>query len=464
MRIHRSSSYGKDENKSHMEEEEEADRTMKRDMKMINKRIRRLTKVCSKLKSQLDIATQALECERIKLNAKIMAFHELDKRRKTNGLMLTTTTTTVDDSVDRDVLPSPRSDTPSLDDSSSDDNESYFTAVEEVLCPQSKIDDNDWIDDDMLPFTLGIEDDVIQTNDSQNTCPWIDSLPFMRAGDLEAFIGDASLTWSSSNLLILPSQAHECQMIVNALTQRGLQCIVDDNDMWIPDRSTQRILSMYHPSSSSPKIGTGMPRWYNVMDKDILLWSGHFDTDMYGSDLPLIKARGLIPCSAIDLMELLMDSSQVKAYNKMSVGRTDEWIIQPGIDANIGETKVLRSLSKIPLIRKPIEFWTLMHSRCLQAPPHMKGYVVVSRSLWEEENMVPTMETRGTGMVNSTTIRSEVLLSVNLIRVMDESGTECCELTTMNHMYSPCAPSIGAKQLALKAAYNFIRDLQLYFE
>ena len=115
-----------------------------------------------------------------------------------------------------------------------------------------------------------------------------------------------------------------------------------------------------------------------------------------------------------------------------------------------------------------------MHARTLDPPtistPYdMKGsYIVVTRSLWEEEDKVPTMESRGSTMVDASTIRSEVLLSVNLIRAVyncRNSDDAChCELTTMNHMYSPCAPSIGAKQLGLKAAYNFIRDLQSYFD
>jgi len=515
---------------------------MNKKIKHVSKKMIRLSNIISKLQNQLDAASKALDIQRNQLHKNITSLNDLNTLRhsledKVNGIhqeifFITSTTTASSNSTysprhlinthsipptcpmgyDSSSLDSSHRNNSNEDDD--DDDDSYVTALEEGdhfhfdelekdiletsnLVRQMTTTSDHIHDDDNNSLETSLSDDDddddfgnIVKNTSSTTLDLDSDVPsaaYLRVDDLDLLFHETSLSWSVSRpreVLMLPSDAKTCQIVVNALTQRALHCIVDDNTMWIPERSTERILSKYSPSDTTCTSTSSSYHWYPVLDKsNILLWSGKFDSNIYGNDLPVIKARGFISCSPRALMDMLVDSSQVKEYNKISLGRTDEWVIHQGVDTptadgTIGETKISRSTSKIPLIRKPIEFWTLMHARTLDPPTiptpyHMKGYIVVTRSLWEDEDRVPTMESRGSTMMdgNASTIRSEVLLSVNLIRavVNDRNGeaterSNQCELTTMNHMYSPCAPSIGAKQLGLKAAYNFIRDLQTYFD
>jgi hypothetical protein len=62
-----------------------------------------------------------------------------------------------------------------------------------------------------------------------------------------------------------------------------------------------------------------------------LAWSGKFLREGQGSELPIIKTMAVIDKSPQSLAELLMDSSKVKVYNKMSLGRSDEEVFQMGV-------------------------------------------------------------------------------------------------------------------------------------
>ena len=124
---------------------------------------------------------------------------------------------------------------------------------------------------------------------------------------------------------------------------------------------------------------------------------GTMDDDVDGSELPIIKTVSVIRKSPKYLAELLMDSSRLKLYNKMSLGRTDVRVFQSGIDTvggpfGDGESKVVRNLSRPPLVSGIIEFVTCMHGRRLRpeddgvlggddGDDSGDGYIVVSRAV-----------------------------------------------------------------------------------
>jgi hypothetical protein len=166
-------------------------------------------------------------------------------------------------------------------------------------------------------------------------------------------------------------------------------------------------------------------------------------------------------------VELLLDSDRVKQYNKMSLGRTDEYCFSKGVDKHDrcpntgiqGEAKIVRSKSQPPIIRKPVELRLLLHARRLHVEGESPAYITIGRSVWE------TAEGRAEASDASAT-RCEMLLSANLVRELNSKDDKSwCELTTITHAASPggIPLSIG-KRVGLAAAANYIRDIRAVFE
>jgi hypothetical protein len=180
-------------------------------------------------------------------------------------------------------------------------------------------------------------------------------------------------------------------------------------------------------------------------ENDVLVWSGTFSHSYYGSDLPAIRCEAIVNMSPSTLAELLIDSTRVKEYNKMSIGRDDILILQQTPER---VTKVSVGKSKPPMLGKILQLKTLLH---MEELPHKKGYILVSRAVAHKvEN-----ETEEDPKV----IHSEMLMGVNIIRAV-EGEEDRCILITLNHLKSPMIPMMLAKKLGLGAAVNFINDIR----
>jgi len=272
-------------------------------------------------------------------------------------------------------------------------------------------------------------------------------------------------------------------------------------------------------------------------DASCLLWSGSFRHRYYGSELPAIRSQGFVNKSAEELVDLLMDSARVGEYNKSSAGRIDEVVLSYGnntecpfsgqrkkrltgvvvqgaeiVDGTatfaedletdftvgslartssshsdssssrgqqrwvsnfVGVTKLVRSRNRIPLIKKTLEFTTLLHCRELLDEQGGNGYIIVGRSTIPADD---TGHCSGKGV-----IRSEMLLNVIIIRRLHQrengisrtvpvgkSGRAAstkdlrnrCLLITMNHLKCPLMPKLIAKRVGLSAATNFMSDIR----
>jgi hypothetical protein len=264
---------------------------------------------------------------------------------------------------------------------------------------------------------------------------------------------------SHGNRTDLCSLHHNSSHIaLDALVKHAFNVVTDESSRWNPDSTSGRIIS---------KRPTSEHNWHYAGPGDIFVWHGKMEKDGYKRDLPVIKARGMVPTTAKALLDLLLDSSKVTTYNKMSLGREDRYYIKRGVETKDedsqlrGETKIMRSVSSVPVIRKHLELISLMHARLLEEDDDgMKGYMCVNRSIWEDEDKTPT-EDGVDSPFDENYIRCECLLGVNLIRELDGGY---CELTTINHFYTPGAPSFGARQFGMKAAGNFIRDIKAQFK
>lgn len=96
---------------------------------------------------------------------------------------------------------------------------------------------------------------------------------------------------------------------IQALARFGLSTAVD-HSMWHPDSKTSKVLS--NGSWKGCTFDMDTPMVPHDLDEEILVWSGKFHHNLYGSDLPAVRAAAIIDMSADALMELLVDSGRVQ--------------------------------------------------------------------------------------------------------------------------------------------------------
>jgi len=296
---------------------------------------------------------------------------------------------------------------------------------------------------------------------------------FIRAHDL-------SLANSADNALVC---LHETGVsdVVNALFEKGIELVHDNSDKWIPESTTAKVLNKRDKLlMSGETLEQPVGPWPNPAHGDeVLVWTAKCENGGHGSQYPMVKARGLIPTSALQMVSLLLDSRRSKEYNKMSLGRVDEHVYKKDLSNTCpttgihGELKIVRSQSQPPVIRKPVELRLLLHARRLPSIDGEQGerYITIGRSVWE------TSEGTADASDTSTATRCEMLLSVNLIRdvqvnkddnlirdVQVNKDDKWCEITTITHGVSPGIPISIGKRIGLAAAAKYCRDIRAVFE
>lgn len=246
------------------------------------------------------------------------------------------------------------------------------------------------------------------------------------------------------------------------------------NLIWKPDKQTEEILRK-HGENGSESLTYALQ---NILPPDtVLVWKGKFDksTNAHGGDLPIIRTRGIVSgMSPKQMATLLLNSSQVTTYNKMSLGRKDILVFQKGIDSidesfGDGETKIAINLTKPPLVNKKLEFQTMMHARKLrpnECCPDDGGYIMVSRAVPDsadlnngssDNNDVSDRNTSNKG--KDDTLRSEILMGANLFRVIP-GKPESTDLTSVTHLYSPLVHPLVAGKVGMKGAIDFHKDMR----
>ena len=286
------------------------------------------------------------------------------------------------------------------------------------------------------------------------------SSSFIRVHDLELENSSLSETSSSQrgdakDMFFLDNDVNT---VLQALAKFGYDLATDESKRFVPALNTEKLLSQY-----TIKVDPSWPLqpWQAAHGKDVLVWTGCVDHNGHGCDLPVIKSRAIIPTTPRQVLELVMDSSRATEYNKMSQGRKDVIVLQKGIDTSAeesdygiaGEAKIIKSLNKPPLIRRSIEMLSLIYARPLE---NADGYLAVNRSVWEDSSATPK--------TSKDTVRSEILLGVNIFRpVQGPNKEQYCELTTITHAHTSVVPDALARKMGPTQAATFMRDLQMIF-
>ena len=247
-----------------------------------------------------------------------------------------------------------------------------------------------------------------------------------------------------------PEHTPIAPLAVGRLANFGLTTALNEG-MWQPDGKSEKLLKKASGDSEWMKesFATGFKATLTGSDlsSEILVWTGSFDHGLYGSEIPAIRAAGVVETSSKKLMDLLVDSTRVKEYNKMSLGRQDLVTFGGNLEEEgpFGKsiTKVMRSESKPPMMAN-IALTTILHAKQLSDG---SGHLIVSRTVHR-----PGKEGAAT---------TEVVMGVNLIVDFDtDDGSERCIMINVNHMRSPGVPMYIAKKVAVTSAQKFINDIR----
>ena len=323
---------------------------------------------------------------------------------------------------------------------------------------------------------------VVSPNRKRSLTAPARSSSFMRIHDLEldyttatsestdSLLLDSASSTSSSSLAAEKGNNnpdffyidHDVVHVLEKLFQLGLSVVRDETERFVPSKDTLKLLSKppYTTDSRSPGEN-GDAKWQVVHGTDVLVWIGGVPHTGFGHNWPVVKSRGIVQCPPRNLIEYLLDSSKVKEYNNISLGREDFLVIQKGFETTkeesdfglAGDVKIIKSLNKPRMLPKSIELVSLMYSQHLSDEPG--SYLTVSRSVFEDDSGEHKASIKNT-------IRSEMLLGVHLMRPHN-NGTET-ELTVVNHIYAPGVPEMLAKRAAPTQAAGFIRDIQAIFK
>ena len=239
---------------------------------------------------------------------------------------------------------------------------------------------------------------------------------------------------------------------IDVLCSSGLEMLAtdnDDNNDWIEWKMHDATKKLLRDNSDSEM---------SVLEQgEVMVYIGKAKQEGHGSKLPLIKTKSILPLSSDEMVDLLMDSSKVKIYNKLSVGRTDVKTLNDGY-VNDGtadgttkmKTKIVCNLTKPPIAKTTMVSCTMIHSRQLSGPSEdHRRCLVVSRA-------TPGMIT-DSNMIDMP--RNDILLGVNLLEDIEGSSNECI-MTAVTHVYSPALPTILAKKMGVSSAINFVKDIR----
>jgi hypothetical protein len=241
-----------------------------------------------------------------------------------------------------------------------------------------------------------------------------------------------SSTWES----LTGSEFEESPEAINQLAKSGLYMATqEDNNEWIDWKATKDTEKTLALQDTMSALDQG----------DVLVYIGKAKREGYGGELPIIKTKSILPLSAEEMADLLMDSSKVKIYNKLSLGRIDLKVLSE-------RTKIVRNLTQPPIAKSKMVSVTLMHARPLQEDDQelvgsntAGGFLCVSRA-------VP-----GADPETCDLQRNDILLGVNLLQ---ELGPNECMMTTVTHVYSPALPKMIATKFGVNGAINFVKDIR----
>jgi len=174
-----------------------------------------------------------------------------------------------------------------------------------------------------------------------------------------------------------------------------------------------------------------------------------------------LKKEQLTALSTEFLLTVLLDVMLLRLLDEGATVSSDPQRLMDDAAA-AGESKIVRNLTRPPMVNSNLEFVTCMHARKLSqqdlqtlssnnSDPNQPtdGYIVVSRAVtggqWNSDD--------------SNNVRNEIILGVNILRQVPNEPDKT-ELIAVTHVYSPMIPLMLAKNAGVKGAVDFVRDIR----
>lgn len=337
---------------------------------------------------------------------------------------------------------------------------------------------------------------VISEATSSTTETWISPSPshFMQIFDLEIQHSQDMASGSSSVESMSPDPNSEhisyveidqekgrnhLATTIDALVNTGTKIILADDissnnsniirdvslPCWKPEGSTAKFITKILGSSDTHDSSAVL----GMLERETLVWSGNVKNGMkspngagYSSKVPWFKSRGIVDgLSPRNLADILLDSSQVRRYNKYSKGRKDIEVFSEGIDTldgmfGHGETKIVESSTKIPFSGNVLTMRTLIHARKLSLVEGLYhelhqdegSYIIVSRTV----SKTNPQDSKTGDKVN------EVIWGINLLKCC-EGDPQKTDLTNITHMNSK-VPLMLQQKVGIMGCYDFLKNIR----
>jgi hypothetical protein len=234
-----------------------------------------------------------------------------------------------------------------------------------------------------------------------------------------------------------PQHIPQLESILDVLVQSALSLALDDS------ANSKKICPVWKPEGDTKKTLQRMCKWNaderaEALSKTVLKWMGVLKTKK--EDLRMIKTRGIVNMSPIDLKDLLIDCSRVHLVNKNSLGKKDVC----KYPFTVGTTTIVENTVKIPFVGGEIYSISLTHSRCVSRGPTIgDSYIVVSKSVQKILN-------EKTGLP---------YYSITLLRPVGDD-TSKTDLVNIAQISEVPVPNFLVNKIAFTGAVDFFNNLR----
>lgn len=233
-----------------------------------------------------------------------------------------------------------------------------------------------------------------------------------------------------------PRLLPQLRCMLDILVQSALSLTRDDSanidnkcPVWKPEGDTKKTLQRMHKWTFDERT--------KELSNTVLKWTGVLKDKK--EELRLIKTRGIVNMTPLDLKNLLIDCSRGHLVNKNSLGKKDVC----KFSCDIGTTTIVENTMKVPFVGGEIHSVSLTHSRFVQSDPSLGDdfYVIVSKSVQNELD-------KPTGLP---------YYSVSVLRSVADNKTDLVNVAQISEVP---VPKFLVNKIAFTGAVDFFTNLR----
>ncbi|KAL7483117.1 hypothetical protein ACHAW6_008768 [Cyclotella cf. meneghiniana] len=245
--------------------------------------------------------------------------------------------------------------------------------------------------------------------------------------------------------------------MLDALVQNALQLTHQDSfdipqdktntrPLWKPEGDTKHILQRLQYIQNTTHPRNRDEEYTHLLQTAVLKWTATIETN--NEQVRMIKTRGIVDMSPLELKDLLIDCRRGHLINKNSLGKRDVCVFP----CPVGTTTIVENTLKIPLVGGEICSLSLTHSRPLRLDDDDKGgYVIVSKSVQSEWNTSAQQQQRQQQQLP--------YYSVSVLRPVGEDA-QTTDLVNVAQIAQVPVPKFLVNKIAFTSAVDFFSNLR----